>query len=370
MAAYPYNLQSMRWMSRVLIVLSVFCGSLWAENAERVKVVQIAQSGEVPDAEVGTAGDIHLAYVVGQNLYYVKSGDEGKTFSRPIRVNSEAGTVTSGKFRGPDLALGQNRQVHMIWYTTANQRKLPKDQHGVYYSQLGPAKKAFLPSRNLNHRPSDSFSLAADSRGTVAVFWTADGLYTNLSRDGGKTFPEAQLVHTKADPCECCATRAHFSSKGTLFTLYREKANNLRDMHLASQPLGEAGFSLWKISENPWKIEACPITGTFLSDGKEGGLVAAWETKGQIYFAHLDQSGQKRSLGEIPTPGEAVKKYPVVLNAPDGTVLVAWKNRSQLEWQLYDAEGKPQGHLGQRTSRNPHRPAGVVTNEGNFLLFP
>lgn len=360
----------MRQVSWMLIVLGVFWGNAWSETSERVQVTRIPHGGVVPDAEIDPAGKIHVAYVAGHDLYYVTSADEGKTFSQPIRVNSEAGTVNSGKYRGPDLAVGQNRQIHIIWYTTAYHRKLPQDQWGVYYSQLDSAKKAFLPSRNLNHRPSDNFSLAADSRGTLAVFWTADGLYVNLSRDGGKTFSEAQLVHPKADPCECCATRARFSSDETLFSLYRDKADNLRDMYVASLPLGKAGFSMWKISEKPWKIEACPMTGAFLSDGRDEGLVAAWETQGQVYFAHLNKSSQKLPFEEMPTPGEAVKKYPVILNAPDGVMLVAWKRGSQFEWQLYDAEGKPQGQLNWRTSRNPHRPAGVVTNEGKFLLFP
>ena len=360
----------MRRVSWLIFVFSILWGYVWAEPPERVQVVRAPNGGVVPDAEVDSEGRIHLAYVTGHDLYYVKSVDGGKTFSKPIRVNSEAGTVQSGKYRGPDLELGKDGQVHVIWYTTAYHRHLPKDQWGVHYSQLDSSTNTFVPSRNLNHQPSDNYSLAADREGTVAVFWTAHGLYLNLSRDDGKAFSKPQVVHQRVDPCECCATRAHFSPNGNLFSLYREKANNLRDMYLLALLKDEAAFSLGKLSGKPWKINGCPMTGTFLSGGKDEGLVAAWETKGQVYFARLDQRGQILPPGEIRTPGEGIKKYPVVLSAPEGTVLVAWKKESKLEWQLYDPAGNSQGDPGWAAGGNPHRPTGVVTKEGKFVLFP
>jgi|SRR5438445_13061973 len=74
-------------------------------------------------------------------------------------------------YRGPDLAVGKGGLVHVIWYNNGYQRKLPQDQWGVMYSHLNSEGTAFVPSRNLNHKPSDNYSLAADNSGRVAVVW-------------------------------------------------------------------------------------------------------------------------------------------------------------------------------------------------------
>src|SRR5437899_1684994 len=130
--------------------------ALCAAGAERVQLVATPGGGQVPDAEVGPDGAIHVAYVFRDDAWYVKSTDAGKTFTAPLRINSEPGTVhPPNMYRGPDIALGKNGRVHVIWYISAYQRKLPKDQWGVFYSYLDPGKSEFAPSRNLNHKPSD-----------------------------------------------------------------------------------------------------------------------------------------------------------------------------------------------------------------------
>src|SRR5690349_18262583 len=101
---------------------------------DRVQVVPTPHNGQVPDAEISSEGAIHLAYVGGKDAWYVKSSDEGKTFSEPLRINSDIGAVhPPNMFRGPDLALGKDGRVHVIWYISAYQRKLPQDQWGVFY---------------------------------------------------------------------------------------------------------------------------------------------------------------------------------------------------------------------------------------------
>ncbi len=330
-----------------------------------MRVVSTPRNGAVPDAEVDQNGSIHVAYVSGQDAYYVNSTDNGNTFSTPIRINAEPGSVhPPNMYRGPDVAVGKDGRVHVIWYVNAYQRKLPKDQWGVFYSYLDRGQTAFVEGRNLNHKPSDNYSLAADDKGDVAVIWMAGKLLVESSRDNGQTFATSDAVPT-ADPCECCASRAFLSKDGTLYIGYREKANNMRDMYLLARPKGEPTFSRQKISSTPWQITGCPMTGAFLT-GAKNGPVMAWETKGQISYARLDPA-----LG-ISAPREikaGAGKWPIALAAPDGTVLVSWKNASTLSWQLRDAKDKPVGEVQSKPGRNPHRHAGVITKDGDFLLI-
>lgn len=349
-----------------MLTLGVLAGPTRADAGD-VEVIQTPHEGIAPDAEVDGRGVIHLVYVSGEDVYYVRSSDRGKTFSPPIRVNSEPGTAYGGKYRGPDIAVGKKGRVHVVWYTNAYQRKLPKDQWGVFYTRLNASGTAFEPARNLNRLPSDNFSIAADGKGKVAVFWMAGRVYLTLSDDGGKTFSDA-VAMDGADPCECCASRACFSADGNLYFSYRDKAENVRDMYLVGLGKGHRVSLREKLSATTWKIDACPMTGTSLTRRNGEGLLAGWETRGQVSFARLDDAGRALPPGEVQVAERG--KYPVVLSAPDGTALVAWKNGSALEWQVYDADGRPQGGPGSAPVSNPHRPAGVVTRDGDFLIFP
>ena len=149
---------------------------------------------------------------------------------------------------------------------------------------------------------------------------------------------------------------------------YREKAENIRDMHLMVLKDGHKTFSKEKVSQTSWKINACPMTGASLTGGDGEGLAAGWETQGRVYFARLKDAGRALPSGEVQVAERG--KYPVVLRAPDGTFLVAWKDGSTLAWQAYDASGRPQGGPGSAQVGNPHRPAGAVTRDGHFLIFP
>ena len=350
-----------------LVLISLFSlRGLSASSAERVRVVSTPGGGQVPDAEIDQLGTVHVAYVSGQDAYYARSGDSGQTFSAPLRINSEPGSVhPPNMYRGPDLAIGAAGRVHIIWYANAYQRKLPQDQWGVFYSKVDPAQPAFAASQNLNHKPSDNYSLAADGKGNVAVVWMAGKVFVNRSRDNGDTFGEAEPIQA-ADPCECCASRAFLTKDATLCIAYREKANNLRDMHLLTRSDNQTTFARQRISSTPWPVNACPMTGTFLS-GAKNGLVMAWETKGQVFYSRVDSTRDLLPPTEIKAASRG--KWPLALAAPDGSVLVSWKDGSNLFWQLHDAADKPQGKLTSRPSRNSHRQAGVVTADGNFVLL-
>ena len=348
----------------LLLHLAVTTSTLMA--AERVRVIRTPGDGAVPDAEIGRDGTVHVTYVAGDDVFYARSTNDGGTFLQPLRVNSQPGTAhPPGMFRGPDLTLGLNDTVHVIWYANAYQRKQPKEEWGVYYSRLAAAGNAFAPAINLNHRPSDNYSIAADARGRVAVFWMAEGLYLNLSENDGATFAATEKI-TQADSCECCASRAFIGANGTLFCAYRDKAGNQRDMYLLAKRSQTEGWIRTKASGTSWVINGCPMTGTYLA-GTGEGLVMAWETKGIISFARFDAAGRMKGK-ETVVPGDG-GKYPVALVAPDGGACVSWKKSSALHWQLFDPAGRALDEPRSQPSPNGHRHAGVVTKRGDFLLM-
>ncbi|MGK0186580.1 MAG: hypothetical protein ACI9R3_002363 [Verrucomicrobiales bacterium] len=334
---------------------------LAAPAQELPRVASLPAGATVPDAEVDEKGGIHVAYLSSGDVWYVSSKDEGRTFSEPIRVNTEAGFASGGRFRGPDLAIGKEGRVHVVWYNAGYQKKRPHDEWGVMYSRLEKKAERFEKARNLNQRPSDNFSVAANAKGNVAVIWMAGGVFASLSNDGGKNFAPPEDL--KVDPCECCGSRAIYEQDGALAVLYRDKTDNIRDTNIARLEVEKEKWSNRVISETAWPITACPMTGSFLSHSKSG-IAAGWETDGQIYFRpSLDDKGK-----EVRASKKG--RYPVVLTTAEGTSLVAWKNDNQLEWQIFDSSNALVGKRGSHVSENSDRPAGVVTKSGKFVLFP
>jgi hypothetical protein len=252
--------------------------------------------------------------------------------------------------------------------TNAWKLKLPQSEWAFFYARIEPEAKAFSPVRNLNGKPSEGFSLAADDKGNVTACWLSGKLYANVSHDDGKTFANAAEINAEYDPCNCCTTSAVYDAGGKLAVLYREETNNERDMYLVLWDQDKGKASRTRVSQTLWKINGCPMT--YYAVGRDQrGFVAVWPTKGQIYFARLDNAGNLLAPGETKTPGStAMRTGMLALGAPDGSTLVAWTKDSQLGWQLYDAKGQPSGSPGSAmTSGNGV--AGVVARDGHFILF-
>ena len=95
-------------------------------SPDDVKVLPLQKGAIVPDAATDSAGNVHVAYVLGSDLFYVKSTDNGKSFTTPLRVNSVAGFVSGGMYRGPDIAVGAGGRVHVAWYNDAYAQQKPR----------------------------------------------------------------------------------------------------------------------------------------------------------------------------------------------------------------------------------------------------
>ena len=274
------------------------------------------------------------------------------------------------KFSGWDMAVGKDGRVHVAMGNNAWKLKLPQEEWSLYYSTLARGDKTFSPVRNLNRKPSEGFSLAANGKGLVTAAFLSNKLFTMVSRDNGQTFSASAELNPEWDPCNCCTTSAAYGRDDKLALLYREEANNERDMYLAlwDQNSAEKPARV-RISSTPWKIDGCPMT-YFTITPTETGYIAAWPTKGQAYFARLDKRGSVLPPGKIRTPGTTgMRTGLLALSARDGATLVAWKNKNVLGWQLYNEKGQPQGNAGSESSPG-NGAGGVVLANGTFIVFP
>lgn len=356
----------------VLLAAQFACAPLaaigMARAANNVTTIAVPGGGQPLSAKCDPQGVIHLLYASNDGPSYVRSTDGGKTFSSPIAVVDKAARKPGLEFSAWDMAVGKGGSVHVAMGTNAWKLKLPKEEWAFFYARLDPGAATFSPVRNLNHQPSEGFSLAADDKGNVTACWLSGKLYASISHDDGASFAPAAEIDSSLDPCDCCTTSAAYAADGRLALLYREETDNQRDMFLVLWDQSKSKLSRTRVSSTLWKIDACPMSYYSVVPNKDG-LLAVWPTEGQIYFARLDSFGKPLAPSEIKTPGETgMRTGMLALADPGGNTLVAWKKNGQLSWQLYDQKGQPSGRLESVKSAG-NGVAGVVDAKGHFVLF-
>lgn len=355
----------------VLALLSTLLFFSPANADEAVPVVSTVAtpgSGRPVVARSDTKGTIHLLYDSDHGPMYTRSTDDGATFDPAIPVLCEGPSQKGLEYHSWDLALGKGGRVHVAMGTNAWKLKLPQEEWGYFYASLEPGATAFSPVRNINRKPSEGFSLAADDKGNVTACWLSDKLYANVSHDGGKTFGPNVEIDSTYNPCNCCTTSCAYGEDGKLAVLYREETRNERDMYLVLWDQGRGQTSRTRVSRTSWTTNACPMSYYTVSRGQKG-FMAVWPTRGEIYFARLDGKGESSPVAEIKTPGKSgMRTGMMTLTAPDGNSLIAWNSDDKIGWQLYGAGDQPLGSPGSARSAGKGV-AGVVGKNGRFILF-
>ncbi|MFO0960708.1 MAG: hypothetical protein U0800_25275 [Isosphaeraceae bacterium] len=332
-----------------------------------VSTVSVAKIGRPIAAKVDPEGVVHLVCDAKAGPMYTRSED-GRAFSGAIPVVVVGPDTPGLEFNAWDLAIGKGGRVFVAMGTNAWKLKLPQEEWGFYLATLDPGQSAFSPVRNLNRKPSEGFSIAADDRGNVTACWLSDRLYANVSHDNGDTFGPNVEIRADYNPCNCCTTSSAYDESGRLAVLYREETNNERDMYLVLWDQARNEAVRKRVGRTPWRLDGCPMTYFTIARAK-GGLLAAWPTKGEVAFARLDRDGNPTGSPEIATPGRSgMRSSLAAVPGPDGSALIAWKEGALIGWQRYDANGRPIGPSGRVEGPGPGA-VGVATRDGRFILY-
>jgi len=179
----------------LLIVLLICAASQLLPAVTPVRPLPFPNGGKEGDIKVDSTGRIHLVWLQNDSLFYASSSDQGQTFSTPIQVNAPDEPAFGHMFRVPEINLGREGTIHVIWYP--QQGKLDKNDWGVRYARLAKGETKFSAPINLGHAPSDNYSLASNGKGQVAVMWTTGPLWVALSKDDGETFTPAHVASSR-----------------------------------------------------------------------------------------------------------------------------------------------------------------------------
>jgi hypothetical protein len=378
-------------MKTLALIASLLMPTLACAAPPAVTAVRCPNSGIQPQIAVDPAGKVHLIYLTGEDgkndVMYVTSVDDGKTWSKPLRVNSQPGAaIATGTVRGAHLAIGKGGRVHVAWMGSSTaQPRAPRDATPMLYARLNDAGDAFEPQRNLITAATGldgGGSIAADDAGNVYVGWHAPtpgmkgeenrAVWLASSSDDGKTFaPETRMLSQSTGACGCCGMRLGIDSRGNLLTLYRAANPETRDIYLAEP--SKDGYSASKMETVA--IKTCPMsTMSFAKSGQR--MLAAWEGMGQVSFASID-SKTLRAGEPIAPPGRAnTRKHPTLAVNKNGDVLFAWsegtgwKKGGSVMWQVYDPSLKPvDGAIGRKNDLPVWSlPAAFAASDGSFVI--
>ncbi len=313
-------------------------------------------------------GTVHLVADSSHGPMYAQSTDYGKTFSKPQSLVDEASRQPGLEFQVWDATLGPDGRLFVALGTNAWKLKLPKEQWGFHLAIRDPKSGVIAPVRNINRKPSEGFSLAANEQGKVVACWLADKLYANISLDGGKTFGDTVEIDPSFNPCNCCTTTCTFLPDGRVAILYREETNNDRDMFVVYWDLEKRTAVKKPVSTTSWKIDACPMT--YYSLARSGsGLLAAWPTRKSIFFARLDEAGRLAKPGEVKTAGiSGMRTGLTTLENRAGTMLLVWNEEGRVGWQTFDRQGKAADAPATKSTRGKGV-AAFIDASGGFIVL-
>ncbi len=373
------------WIPIVLLLVAS-AGGVPVQGAENalpdVRVLPLPEGALVPDVMMDGAGVLHMVYGLGDDAWYVRSADNGRTFSLPVRVNTEGKVTLKMGERGPKLALGQGGMltnarvrvwapsIHVVW---ADQWS-PGVQVYPRYSRSLDGGRTFEPPRALAALTGiDGLTLAADAEGTVVAFFhqvtpgqqlevpEAHRLYLARSTDNGTTFgPEERIKIQGMDDlaCSMCMMRARITADANVCLAVRVANDNIRDFFLLRSPKHENAFTPLRVNEDYWELKTCPMCGPEMTLDPAGRMLCAFMSRHRVYWSALDDG---RFTLHVATPAnENDEIYPAAFSNGNGHVLLVWQvgpmavgRTATVKWALYRSDGTftgRQGTLGVSTS--------------------
>lgn len=336
---------------------------------------------------------IGVAFGSSDGVYFVRSGDGGKSFVKPVLVAN--GKVMLGMHRGPRIAMTPGaivvsaivRQNATGTPATAAVEHKGGDHAGhrppshaldgdlISWSSTdgGETWSSGIKVNDVPASAREGLHAMAAGGGIVFSTWLdlrgkGTRLYGSISKDGGKTWSKNMLVYESPSGtiCQCCHPSAAVDSKGNITVMFRNSLEGSRDMYvIRSTDRGQSFSSAQKLGQGTWVLNACPMDGGGVAVTDEGELVSVWRREKGIYTA--GSRGAEKKLGTGKDPAIAVGRsgtyiawtsastiqlispgkedpatlssegaYPQLLPLPSGKVLATWEAKGTLAVEVLD----------------------------------
>ncbi|HSI43722.1 MAG TPA: sialidase family protein [Methylotenera sp.] len=298
------------------------------------------------------SGTLWRASVKDDFVQVDMSRDLGKTFSKPVRVNSQPQKIGADGEARPKLAIGPEGNIYLTWTEAL---KAPFSGY-IWFARSTNQGKSFekpmivhQDRAEITHRfEALNVSQAGENKGNITVAWvdkrdliaakTAnkpyDGaaIYYAVSTNKGASFnPEQKLADSS---CECCRIATTNKPDGTVVAMWRHVFENSERDHMIAEIQQKPGQTptLKRATYGHWKIDGCPHHGAALASGGEGkdwwGYHMAYfdgnDAKPGLYYSRMDGVAWASSVPKKFGNNANQAGHPSILSLGDKVWLV-WR---------------------------------------------
>ena len=317
-----------------------------------------------------------------------RSEDTGRTWSKPMRVNSVIEATDTGADARPKIAVGPGGEIYVTWT-----RPLSKPYTGeIRFARSLDGGRTFskpvtvhADRQEITHRFD---STAVNRQGQLYVAWIDKRDGVAAARAKGPEYRGAAVYYAVSDDrgasfrgdyklaehsCECCRIALRPQDDGGVLAMWRHVfAPNIRDHALARMtPDGKAG-EVRRVTFDDWRVDVCPHHGPSLDMDASGRLHAVWFTQAPknsgVFYGRLRDGGvdlQRRIGGETAEHAD--------LAIIGNRVAVAWKEfdgeRSRLRAMLSDNGGDTWRERELATTAEASDHPRVLVRDGAFFVF-
>lgn len=289
---------------------------------------------------VGADGTVWVAFAAGKRVFVTHSSDRGRTFGPVVPITPEPVMLDGGADARPQIVVDAHRHVVVSYAILRGERFVGQ----VFVSHSADGGRTFAAPRPISDDPASQrfITLGLDASGDIFAAWVdkrrlleaqrakrpfhGASLAVAWSRDGGRTFSPAALVHDES--CECCRLAIAFKAPHQPVILFRNIFAGERDHAIVALDAKDAPGPVTRVGDDHWKIDACPHHGPSLAIDAAGIHHAAWfsgaEHRQGLFYARSADGGRSFSA---PLPIGSVERQsgrPSLLAQGDA-VWLAWK---------------------------------------------
>ena len=301
----------------------------------------------------------------GTDVYLAVSDDEGRTFKPPVRVNDIAGDASSNGEQPPRVAL-RGETLNVIWVSKRGGATGIRSALSTDGGRTFASASTITPPGATGARGWESAAIADD--GTLHAAWldgrppasaggsTQDAAAGGAAKPQEKPAADASHAHHHGAPmkqniyhamwkpgeapvevavaedvCFCCKT-ALVTRGSDVYVAWRHLfPGGVRDIAIARSADGGRTFSApARVSEDNWKIDACPDDGPAMAIDADGAIRVVWPTLVQdaagarmgIFQAVSRDGGKTFAPRERMDTGDAAPAHPRLTDAAQGAAVV------------------------------------------------
>lgn len=382
------NTSCNKLMIIVAVTLLAFFAMTGIYADDAVSIVGMPTGSIAPSAVVDSSGILHVVYGSNHNAFYIRSTDNGRTFTQPVKVNSTGTVETEMGERGPKLAVGKDGVIHVVWmddWATGV-------QVNARYARSVDGGKTFSARQTLSSMYGvDGVTVVADTSNHVIAFWhvmqapgppepQATWPYMARSLDNGATFATNErlnITNHSGSFCSMCMMSGKFGSDGRVTLVFRSAAGNIRDHYLLTGSPEANSFTATRVNTDNWNINYCPMTGPNLSIDASGRLYCGFLSASRVYWAKSEPPYTQFTL-HVATPlGVTGEIYATAVANSQGHVLFVWQEgpmatgqTATVKWACYTADGVLTGQQGTiGTTDSGTKATAVVGSDDSFIIL-